>query len=222
MFISADEKIMGVGDRVQAQGRENTGLRIIEKAAGCTNFEKVACGKYTRFILTKAGQLFCSGLNKHNALGFKAPAPVRSFTRVTENFPVENHDKIVDVASGDNFTLIATRNGNVYGAGQQFYTKASLGTGDGDAKSRPYELTLPQDYRALKVFCAQHQPIGFVLAEQGQGGSKSVLSIGIHSPLLGEDKKEVDASEKFHFVTLPAGLYFNDIQCAGENAWAID
>ena len=101
---------------------EQSKLRMIEKPADCTNFEKVVCGKYNRFILTKSGELFCQGLNKDSCVGkdglqIDQDKLLKGFIPVTGNFGLEPDDRIIDVSSGRNFTLIATSHGKVYGAG---------------------------------------------------------------------------------------------------------
>jgi alpha-tubulin suppressor-like RCC1 family protein len=67
--------------------------------------------------------LFVNGKCKYSCAGkdVEVNAYMEKFNEITNIYPMDTDEKIVDVAGGRNFITVVTDKGNVYASGSNFY-----------------------------------------------------------------------------------------------------
>ena len=67
--------------------------------------------------------MFVNGKCKYSCAGkdVEVNAYMEKFNEITNIYPMDTDEKIVDVAGGRNFITVVTDKGNVYASGSNFY-----------------------------------------------------------------------------------------------------
>lgn len=73
----------------------------IDKPEDCSDYLKVTSSESNHLILTKSGQLFCQGENLRLYIDSEIDKneQVKEFVNCTDVFPLEDSDKIIDMAA---------------------------------------------------------------------------------------------------------------------------
>ena len=159
-FICEDESVWGFGYRGH-HGRndysDDIKFRKIPKPEECKDYKKVTLGKFSRIILTNSGKVFFNGQNKKYMLrsSVDVNAHVSKFGEIKDLFPIDDGDKIIDIASGKHFLICVTEQGKCYGSGYIFYRYLSqCRRNSQNDEDHPYELKLPQGYKAVACWAS--------------------------------------------------------------------
>lgn len=126
-----------------------------------------------RLILTRQGQLFCQGVNLRHFIDAEIDKNqmTKQFISCTDVFPIDEGDKIIDVAAGGYTTVVVTEQGNCWMSG---YCKQRRCYGDNDETEHqikpPYQIDLPG--KALKCWTNKTSSHAYVLFEDESGAKK--------------------------------------------------
>ena len=119
---------------------------------------RVVTGTKQTFILTIDGSVLCCGENDNNELGRSGKRSVLQRMDAVEAF------SIIDLAVGDGFCILLSKDGRMISWGQNSF--GQLGCGDRDFKEKPKPNNFSAELRLLKV-CAGSQHV-LALARNGQ------------------------------------------------------
>ena len=176
LFVCDDERLFAVGTPNTGANKwadayeQKKDFYEIQKPDDCTDYRKVVVSPTNRLILTNSGQLFCQGenLRLYADPDIDKDAPAKEFVDCTEVFPVEDGDKIVDVAAANFFTVVVTEQGLAYAVGHCRYRSHYAHIPGLDARQPAYQLDLPG--RATKCFGTKPYSMAFVQVEDDAGG----------------------------------------------------
>ena len=109
-------------------------------------------------MLTVDGSVLCCGENDNNELGRNGKRSVMQRMDAVEAF------SIIDMAVGDGFCILLSKDGRMISWGQNSF--GQLGCGDREPKEKPKPNSFSTELRLLKV-CAGSQHV-LALARNGQ------------------------------------------------------
>ena len=92
---------------------------------------------------------------------------VECFKEMPNNFfRIDEGDKLVDVAGGKNFAIVMTERGKIYATGYMFWQYFSnCRHNNENNEDYPFELRLPEGYKAKKIFGSEKRYNMWVTAE---------------------------------------------------------
>ncbi len=85
----------------------------------------ISCGQFFTTLVTSSGSVFVCGKNDYGQLGFESAENVKTFTKLTGSYEVENARQ---VCCGYYHTLVLSHNGLVVGFGRNDYGQLGIGT----------------------------------------------------------------------------------------------
>eukprot|EP01035_Chromulina_nebulosa_P028878 gene28878-38190_t len=119
---------------------------------------RVVTGSKQTFMLTVDGSVLCCGENDNNELGRHGKRSVMQRMDAVEAF------SIIDLAVGDGFCILLSKDGRMISWGQN--SLGQLGCGDREPKEKPKPNSFSTELRLLKI-CAGSQHV-LALARNGQ------------------------------------------------------
>ena len=169
-------------------------------------FVKLAASVTNVILLTKKGKIFIEGKNE----GYQIDDQSDKSEFFEKKIPNEE-DPVVDVAAGNNFHLIVTKSGKLYGAGNEFLKDIKLECGKKYAR-----IELANNVKALKVFCTNiDKPnVAYVLVEVKKGKTELWSAGESAKGLLGQGESNKKSStfakldyesEKIKFTKIYSG-----------------
>lgn len=92
-----------------------------------------------------------------------------NFHEITNIYPIENDEKIVDVDGGRNFIIVVTDKGNIYasGTGLYGYINSSIVSNKQNDSSYPYKIAMESDWKVTKCWANDLYYNVWVLGENG-------------------------------------------------------
>lgn len=84
----------------------------------------ISCGQFFTTLVTASGSLYVCGKNDYGQLGFESAENIKSFTKLTGSYEVENARQ---VCCGYYHTLVLSHNGLVVGFGRNDYGQLGIG-----------------------------------------------------------------------------------------------
>ena len=167
----------------------------------------IACGSDFNIALTNKNKVLSFGDRKNGKLGVKENELIEVVYDISDNFNLQEDDYIVDVVCGASFSLALSKNGYLYGWGDNSFSQLSL------PESIVYTPTLIDIYNSTisKIACGRYT--SYVLTNQSQlygFGSDSYGQLATHNPPLFNSKKEKPYLMNSSF-SLESGEFIKDI-----------
>ncbi|MBN2300575.1 MAG: InlB B-repeat-containing protein [Acholeplasmataceae bacterium] len=102
---------------------------------------QVSLGSAHSSAITSNGRIFMWGYNDHGELGDGTEIDKMIPLDITNQFDLDESDKIVNVSVGQYHSLVVTSNGRVFTWGYNYYGQLGFGEADYLAHSEPIEIT---------------------------------------------------------------------------------
>jgi alpha-tubulin suppressor-like RCC1 family protein len=116
-------------------------------------FKLVAAGKRNLVAVSEAYQVYFYGASKNNHYS-TGTYETSNWYKAPWKTPLEAGESIVDISSGNHFTVLVTSQGYIYGCGEYIMNQINKQPHEGgDAKLT--KLDLPEQYKALNVWCSK-------------------------------------------------------------------
>ncbi len=108
----------------------------------------MTCGKYNITVVTDKNSVYRQGYSKDGHLGLNTE--YNAFTKLEKVEDEEQiKENIVDLSSGEHFTLFVTESGKLYGSGNKFLKEISL-----DCDSKIIQIPIKDGIKVLKAFAS--------------------------------------------------------------------
>lgn len=166
---------------------------------------KTAAGANHSLILLSDGMLLGSGSNNVGQLGLDDTVNNNSYVKLSAG-----HLKVIDIACGDNFSMLLTSSGEVYVSGTNAY--GALGLGDTSSVSEFTRVPSLDGKRVTAIACGPNHSMVIADGKVYASGSNMNGQLGLGDML---DRHE------FTEVTSLSGKYITNVSCAAYNSMAL-
>lgn len=160
----------------------------------------VAAGKRNIVAVSDANNVYFYGGPKNNHYS-TSTYESSNWYKAPWKTPLDSGDNIVDISSGNHFTVLVTSHGFIYGCGEYIMNQINKQPHDG-GEAKMTKLDLPEQYKALNVWCskAKYSQALILSVEHRTTKEHYLMSIGNHMCALLGNGKDSDNTQEFQIL----------------------